>query len=189
MLKNVASQRWAVFAYYDDGGTTPGDPVTGDAANITGTLYIDGASNTIDDANPTELGGGYYNFDITAAESNGDHIVMVASSSTANVNVIGVPGALWTTQTAGIKKNQAFSNFEFLMVDETDGHTAETGLTVTGERSIDGGAFAAVSGTIAEVGQGIYQFDALAADCNGDVVTWRFIATGAADAFFTFKTV
>lgn len=88
-----------------------------------------------------------------------------------------------------IDKNVAFSNFEFLMVDSTDHVTPKTGLTVTGTRSIDGGAFAAVSGAIAEVADGIYQFDALAADTNGDLITWRFISAGADDFFVTFGTV
>lgn len=89
----------------------------------------------------------------------------------------------------GIKKNTAFSNFEFLMVLTSDHVTPATGLTVTGQRSIDGAAFASVSGTIAEVSNGIYQFDAAAADTNGDVITWRFSAATADDTFVTFKTV
>lgn len=89
----------------------------------------------------------------------------------------------------GIKKNTAFSNFEFLMVLAADHVTPATGLTVTGQRSIDGAAFASVSGTIAEVSNGIYQFDAAAADTNGDVITWRFSSATADDAFITFKTV
>jgi hypothetical protein len=88
-----------------------------------------------------------------------------------------------------VKKNATFSNFEFLMVLTSDHVTPATGLTVTGERSIDGAAFAAVGGTIAEVSNGIYQFDALAADTNGDVITWRFSSATADDTFVTFKTV
>lgn len=88
----------------------------------------------------------------------------------------------------GIPKNALFNNIEFLMVDETDFATPETGLTVTGQRSINGGAFAGVSGAIAEVGNGIYQFDALAADLNGDVITFKFSSAGAADTFLTIKT-
>lgn len=88
-----------------------------------------------------------------------------------------------------IKKNTAFSNFEFLMVLTSDGRTPATGLTVTGQRSIDGASFATVGGTIAEVSNGIYQFDALAADTNGDVITWRFTSATADDTFVTFKTV
>jgi len=89
----------------------------------------------------------------------------------------------------GVKKNATFSNFEFLMVLTSDHVTPATGLTVTGQRSIDGAAFASVSGAIAEVSNGIYQFDALAADTNGDVITWRFSSGTADDTFVTFKTV
>lgn len=88
----------------------------------------------------------------------------------------------------GIVKNAAFSNIEFLMVLTGDGRTPATGLTVTGTRSIDGGAFSAVSGTIAEVSNGIYSFDALAADTNGDSITYRFTAATADDRFLTIYT-
>lgn len=88
-----------------------------------------------------------------------------------------------------VKKNTAFSNFEFLMVLTSDHVTPAIGLTVTAQRSIDGAAFASVSGAIAEVSNGIYQFDALAADTNGDLITWRFSAATADDTFVTFKTV
>ncbi len=87
-----------------------------------------------------------------------------------------------------IKKNAALSNFTFLMVSDLNG-VPKTGLTVTGTRSIDAAAFGAVSGAIAEVGNGIYQFDAAAGDTNGDFVTWRFVATDADDVFVSFKTV
>lgn len=85
-------------------------------------------------------------------------------------------------------KNAALPDIEFLMVDSTDHVTPKTGLTVTGTRSIDGGAFAAVSGSIAAVGNGIYQFDADAADMNGTIITFRFVGTGADDTFLTVKT-
>jgi hypothetical protein len=104
--------------------------------------------------------------------------------STAVVTTI--PGLI---DDIGVKKNTAFSNFEFLMVLTSDHVTPATGLTITGQRSIDGGAFTSVSGSIAEVSNGIYQFDALAADTNGDVITWRFSSATADDAFITFKTV
>jgi hypothetical protein len=88
-----------------------------------------------------------------------------------------------------VKKNATFSNFEFLMVLTSDHVTPATGLTVTGQRSIDGGAFAGVTGAIAEVSNGIYQFDAVAGDTNGDFITWRFSSATADDAFVSFKTV
>jgi len=92
------------------------------------------------------------------------------------------------------EQNVALSNIEFLFVAATDHVTPVTGATtISGTRSIDGGAFAAVSGTIAEVGNGIYQFDALAADMNGGIITFRFIATGGTpgapdDVFLTIVT-
>lgn len=87
----------------------------------------------------------------------------------------------------GIQKNQPFSNFEFVMIDSTTGDPLP-GLTPAGQRSIDGAAFVGVGGAIAEVGNGVYQFDALAVDTNGDVITWRFTAAGADDRLITFKT-
>ena len=93
MEKNVAGQKWIVFAFDETDNTAK----TGDAANITANLRIDGgAANAVDDTNPTELEDGYYIFDITQAESNGDLIVICPASSTANIQVIGVPGAVWT---------------------------------------------------------------------------------------------
>jgi hypothetical protein len=87
-----------------------------------------------------------------------------------------------------ITKNAAFPNFEFLMVLASDHVTPGIGLTVSGQRSVDGAAFTSVAGGITEVSNGIYQFDALAADTNGDVITWRFSAATADDTFVTFKT-
>lgn len=111
MQKNTAG-KWIVFAFQDEGGANPGEPVTGDAANITANIRIDGgAANAVDDTNPTELEDGYYVFDITAAESNGDLLLICPESATANVNVIGVPGAVWTMP----------ANFNDLSVTETTG--------------------------------------------------------------------
>ena len=101
MFKNTASQQWVVFAFQDEGGSNPGEPVTADQANITANVRIDaGSANAVDDTNPTVLSDGYYSFGITAAESNGDSIVITPVSSTANVNVIGVPGAVYTVVAA-----------------------------------------------------------------------------------------
>lgn len=90
MQKNVAGQKWQVFAF----NRTTNQPVTGDAANITADIRIDGgAANPVDDVNPTELSGGYYIFDITQTESNGDLLSIIPVSATADVQVIGCPAA------------------------------------------------------------------------------------------------
>lgn len=89
MFKNVTGQKWIVFAF----NRTSNLPVTGDAANITANLRIDGGgANPVDDTNPTELEDGYYVFDITQVESNGDLILISPVSGTSDIQVIGVPG-------------------------------------------------------------------------------------------------
>lgn len=134
---------------------------------------------------------------LTTAQNDLDIItgadgVNLLSATQASIDAIEIdtsttiPGII---DDLAIKKNTAFSNFEFLMVLSSDDVSPATGKTVTGQRSIDGGAFASVSGTIAEVSNGIYQFDALAADTNGDVITWRFSNADCNDTFITFKTV
>lgn len=112
------------------------------------------------------------------------------------INDVGITQAgadkVWVsssrTLTDGIQKNTAFNNLEFLMVLASDHVTPATGLTVTGTRSIDGGAFGAITGAIAEVSNGIYQVDLLAADTNGDVITYRFSSGTADDTFITVTT-
>ena len=124
MYKNTAGQKWIVFAFQDEGGTNPGEPVTGDAANITANLRLDGgAANAVDDLNPTELEDGYYVFDITQAESNADLILITPASATANVNVIGVPGAVWTTtDVSGVeaKIDTVDTNVDAVLVDTNE---------------------------------------------------------------------
>ena len=107
----------------------------------------------------------------------------------AQTDDIGVAGAgLTAIPSTDITKNAVLSDFEFVMVDSTDHISPKTGLTVTGQRSCDGASFTAVAGAIAEVGSGVYQFDALAADTNCNLATWRFSATGADTFLVTFRT-
>lgn len=97
MKKNIANQKWVVFAF----NVTTNLPVTGDAANITANLRIDGAgANAVDDTNPAELEDGFYVFDLTQAETNGDNIAIAPASSTENVQVVGCPKAVWTLDLA-----------------------------------------------------------------------------------------
>ena len=94
MQKNTAGQKWVVYAW----DTTDLSPKTGDASNITANLRIDGAgANAVDDTNPTELEDGYYIFDITQAESNGDLLLIAPASATGNIQVRGVPEAVYTS--------------------------------------------------------------------------------------------
>ncbi len=84
MQKNTAGQKWVVYAWDTTGPT----PKTGDADNITADLQIDdGAATALRDTNPTELGDGYYAFDTTQAETNGDLLFLIPVSATANIQV------------------------------------------------------------------------------------------------------
>lgn len=87
-----------------------------------------------------------------------------------------------------LKKNQALSNYHFLMTDSTN-HNPATGLTVAATRAIDNGSFGAGTlGSVAEVGNGIYRISLADGDMNGNVITLRFSATGADDLFVTLVT-
>jgi hypothetical protein len=67
--KNTASQKWLVFAF----DRTDNTAKTGDAAQITAKIRKDyGSATTTNDANPTEIEDGFYEFDLTQAETNAD---------------------------------------------------------------------------------------------------------------------
>ncbi len=88
VYKNQAGQKIAVYAY----DTSAGAAKTGDAANITAQISKDGgASAATNDVNPTELDAtnhpGIYLFDMTAAETNADLIILTAKSTTPNINI------------------------------------------------------------------------------------------------------
>jgi hypothetical protein len=81
-FKNATGQGIYVEAY----NTSTQAVQTGDAANITAVLSIDGGTtSSIGDTNPTEIGGGIYWFDFTQAETNADSFALIATSTTANV--------------------------------------------------------------------------------------------------------
>jgi hypothetical protein len=88
----------------------------------------------------------------------------------------------------GIKKNTAYSNFQFFMRDTSDHVSAKTGLSVSSNRSIDGGAFASTANSPSEISNGFYKIDLDAADLNGDTISFRFSATGADDTAITIIT-
>ena len=113
-----------------------------------------------------------------------EHIGAVAISPTTaqlGVNVVSAGGSY------GIKKNTAKNAFPFLMTNATT-HVPMTGLTVTAQRSIDGGAFAACANAVTEVASGVYKINLAAADLNGDAIVLKFTATGADQTTMTIIT-
>ena len=84
MFKNQASQGFYVYAV----DITTGLGKTGDAANITCNISLDGGANAgTDDTNPTEIGGGVYWFDTTQAETNANEIAATPSSTTTGIRL------------------------------------------------------------------------------------------------------
>lgn len=92
LFKNTASQKIHVYAY----DSTTGAAKTGDAANITGYVSLDGVANAIDDTNPAEVDAtnmpGIYAFDLAQAETNCDAFALYAKSATANIRLEPIIG-------------------------------------------------------------------------------------------------
>jgi hypothetical protein len=134
LFKNVASQKAVVFAY----DKTTGVAQTGDAANITASVSKDGgAPSASNDTNPTEIGGGWYAFDLTQAETNCDLFLLYAASSTGSILVTGVSG--YTTggaiPQAGVAaaatalSTATWTGTRAGYLDSLNGHIAQTGDT------------------------------------------------------------
>lgn len=130
----------------------------------------------------------------SATAADNAELDYTAPGYTKTNSAIGAVGAcgIVTAALEGqvIRKNVALTDFEFAMFNSLDNKSPITGRTVTAKRSIDGAAFAAAanSATIAEVGLGVYKIDLDAADLNGDVVTFEFVASGASNKLITFIT-
>lgn len=92
MQKNTSSQKIALFAFT----IATGAAKTGDAANLTAYVSKDfGAVTVLGDTSATEMDAtnapGWYLFDLTQAETNGDALLFTAKSSTSGVSVVGRP--------------------------------------------------------------------------------------------------
>ena len=97
MQKNVAGQKWTVFAF----DRTDNTPKTGDLAQITAKVSKDGAAAVaLTDVSPVELESGYYEFDLAQAETNADKLTLIPVSSTGDIQVVSSPGTVFTTAPA-----------------------------------------------------------------------------------------
>lgn len=94
-----------------------------------------------------------------------------------------------TVNTSRYQKNAIAADIPVVMVDSTDHVTRKTGLTLTVQRSIDGGtSWSATTGTATEAANGLYYFDASAADMNGNNIVLRFTGTAADPVELHIKT-
>jgi len=99
LQKNVEGPKRVVFAW----NITTDALVTGDAANITAKIRKDGTLAATNDVNPTELESGYYEFDLTQAESQFDVAELIAVSATGSIQVRGVPESRITDELLAVK--------------------------------------------------------------------------------------
>ena len=92
------------------------------------------------------------------------------------------------TIVSGIKKNTDLDNFEFMVRDATDHITPKTGLSITAQRSLDGGAYASCANSASEIGAGTYKINLAASDLNANIIMLKFTATGADARYIMIKT-
>jgi hypothetical protein len=104
---------------------------------------------------------------------------LISGRVDANAQVVADKTGYSLLSAPGIQKNAPFNNFAFLMVSAADGRTPATGLSVSGQRSIDGGLFANLANGVTEIGNGWYKVNLAATDLNGDFIALKFTATGA----------
>ena len=84
--------------------------------------------------------------------------------------------------TSNVKTNVLSNGFSFVMLNSTTGNP-QPGLTVSGQRAIDGGAFASTINAPTEISGGSYTINLTSADVNGRHVMLLFTAIGANPQF------
>lgn len=157
-----------------------------------------GAASTNGAAAGVTVAGGGTNTVASAADgltvtgaSNGAGL-QVTGAGTGNglgLTAVGTGKPNTPVQTSyAIVKNTAFTNFAFTLVSSTDHVTPKTGVTVTAQRSIDGGALAACANAVTEVGGGIYKINLANTDLNGNCIILSFTGTGADPRIFEIVT-
>lgn len=128
----------------------------------------------------------YWNGAQVATPDTAGHpkVTMKVGTGAGEINIVSGRVSILS----GIRKNQAILNFPFAMTDSTN-HNPITGRTVSGSRSIDGGAFNGLAApNMTEIGNGAYQCDLTAGDLNGDTIILRFTATGSDDLLISIVT-
>lgn len=132
---------------------------------------------------------GYIDSEVSAIKAKTDQLTFTTANQVDATTVTnGDKSGYSLTSDFRIKKNTALANFMFVMLDSADHVTPKTGLTITAERSLDGGAFGACGNAAAEISAGVYKIDLDAADLNADVVTLKFTASGADPRLLTIVT-
>ena len=143
----------------------------------------------------------YWPFDLSLAMPTNFPALAITSGGLVTLASVTHTGAVIPTVTdvttktgyslanpAGAKKNAALSNVMFEMRDSVTG-LLRSGLTVTAQRRIDSGSYAACANAVSEIGTtGTYTIDLAATDLNGDCIMCLFTATGSSGTTMFFLT-
>lgn len=134
----------------------------------------------------TERGYGWYSIALTSSHTDtlGDLALNITATGADPTDLLC---RVVKHTPSGIRKNMSLPAFTFFMTDSVT-HTPKTGLTITAQRSLDGGTFGTCTNNATEVGNGVYKIDLSANDLNGDIVTLRFTGTGANDRIIIIVT-
>lgn len=144
---------------------------------------------------------GWYNTTLDATDTATVGILVLNVHQPANMLPVWVTfyvveeavyDAMYGASALGPKKakpiNTALSNIPVFMALASDHVTEATGLTLTVTRSLDAAAFESATGTAAEIGNGMYQYDASAADMNAAFIILRFAEATADSTVLVFET-
>ena len=176
-------------------------PVTG--ATVTVTLSANGGAFGSPSGTVTEISNGWYYLSATSGDvgsTNGALLLHATCTGAQNTDdfhqiVTDLPGGSVASVTAAVtlaaqqiifKKNTALNGFTFPMVNT--GGAPVTGLTVTAQRSLDGGAVANCANAVTEVGSGLYTINLATTDTNANTIAFIFSASGAQTLFATATT-
>lgn len=194
IYRNVAGQKLKVFAFIPSTSL----PRTGDAANLTAYVRGDGGTLTaLADTTATEVSStnapGWYEFDLSQAETNYADILFTAKSSTADTEVIAGPASVVPPNfsimsldatgalkiQARLRRNQAIPVFQFSMTDSTTHNLKPSATGITVLRVLSNNTFAAIaSPTVTELANGYYWCALAAADLNDDTVSLYITGSG-----------
>lgn len=185
LYKNQASQKVVVYAY----DTAAEAPKTGDAANITGYISLDGGTPAAtNDTNPTEIHAtnhkGLYAFDLTQAESNADIFSLFAESATADVVIEPVIIYTLPGSNAAVKSTLIATGLDAILYTAT----GAIALAQAVWRYAIGGLLG-VSGSAAEYWSWVYGMARAAAGATviGDALGAK-ITTGSTAQFPAFSS-
>ncbi len=201
-----------IYVYFvdDDGGTAPGEPTTGlafgdietggsastmrqgaaraDFTLVTQTVagaHTDGGFIEVDATNMP----GIYRLDLPDVFASGAEFVIAMCVAASGNNSIMRPVVVRIRKAILPQINVALNDIPVVMVLSSDHVSPATGKTVTATKSIDGGtSFSATTGTVTEIANGAYSFDASAADVNGAMMLFKFSAADSDDSFTAIRT-